>query len=239
MASIFKKIAILCLLAIPVAVLGTRMEIWGFKIGLLIIAISFLLSILIFLVCAILRTVHKQKKPQSSKSAATAMWLSLMPVIGIGFVIVNAIGVPRIHNISTDVIDPPVFKQIIAMRAASDNPLEYNVDDLAAVQLAAYPDVKTIYTDGSVMQAHDIAVATVTQLGWEIINSDAITGIIEASDTSRLWGFTDDVVIRLRHEEGTNKVAVDLRSVSRVGQSDLGANAKRITKFIETFSKQG
>ena len=73
-------------------------------------------------------------------------------------------------------------------------------------------------------------------LGWDVISEDAFSGIVEATETTTLWGFKDDVVIRIRdHESGGT--AVDLRSVSRVGRSDLGANAKRIERFLQAFNQ--
>ena len=72
-------------------------------------------------------------------------------------------------------------------------------------------------------------------LGWEIVDQNYFTGMIEATETTLLWGFKDDIAIRV---DGHGKdIAVDLHSVSRVGQSDLGANAKRINKFIAAFKK--
>ena len=55
---------------------------------------------------------------------------------------------------------------------------------------------------------------------------------IEATDTTPWFGFKDDLVVRIRPGEVSS---VDVRSVSRVGQSDVGANAARIMKFIEAF----
>jgi uncharacterized protein (DUF1499 family) len=53
---------------------------------------------------------------------------------------------------------------------------------------------------------------------------------------SSFWfGFTDDIVIRVTPAQ--NGSIVDLRSVSRVGKSDLGANAKRINQFISAFNQ--
>jgi uncharacterized protein (DUF1499 family) len=77
----------------------------------------------------------------------------------------------------------------------------------------------------------DRAVLVATDMGWDIYLQDRNTGIIEAVDTTALMGFKDDVVVRLRtNAEGT---LVDLRSVSRVGLGDMGANAKRINAFLQ------
>ena len=70
-------------------------------------------------------------------------------------------------------------------------------------------------------------------MGLELVNSDASQGIIEATETTAIWGFKDDMVVRITTLDG--KTAVDVRSVSRIGRSDLGANAKRIEKFLAKF----
>lgn len=84
-------------------------------------------------------------------------------------------------------------------------------------------------------EAHERAVQVIEQLGWQIVDENFQLGLIEASETTLLWGFTDDVVIRLRNNSSDDQVNIDLRSVSRVGMSDLGANAKRIEEFLSVF----
>ncbi|MEO9968851.1 MAG: DUF1499 domain-containing protein [Hyphomonadaceae bacterium] len=73
--------------------------------------------------------------------------------------------------------------------------------------------------------------------GWSIVTSDAAGGVIEATHTSPWWGFKDDVAIRIREAEG-NTTRVDMRSISRVGASDLGANARRIAAFLYELDGQ-
>ena len=71
-------------------------------------------------------------------------------------------------------------------------------------------------------------------MGWKIIDVDATNGRIEASDTSFWYGFTDDIVIRVVEENGGSRV--DIRSLSRVGKSDVGVNAARIRSYISALS---
>lgn len=67
-------------------------------------------------------------------------------------------------------------------------------------------------------------------LGWEVVNVDPASGLLEATDTSFWFGFVDDIVVRLKVDG--NNTRVDIRSVSRVGQSDIGKNAARIEAFL-------
>jgi uncharacterized protein (DUF1499 family) len=78
--------------------------------------------------------------------------------------------------------------------------------------------------------ARDVAA----DMGWQIVAADAAAGRLEASDTTFWFGFTDDIVVRARGVAGGTEV--DVRSVSRVGVSDLGANAQRIRAFLERLS---
>ena len=82
----------------------------------------------------------------------------------------------------------------------------------------------------------DRAVRVGVEMCWDIYRQDRNSGIIEAVDTTTIMGFKDDIVIRVR--TGAGGTRVDLRSVSRVGQGDLGANARRINRFIERMQQE-
>jgi uncharacterized protein (DUF1499 family) len=102
------------------------------------------------------------------------------------------------------------------------------------LQLAAYPDVLTHETVVAPEQALEIAVAVLQAMGLEIVDTNPAEGRVEATATTFWFGFKDDMVVRIRPmAEGSE---VDVRSVSRVGQSDLGANAARIMMFLDAFS---
>ncbi|CAN0605452.1 unnamed protein product, partial [Ectocarpus sp. 12 AP-2014] len=105
--------------------------------------------------------------------------------------------------------------------------------EVIEAQLAAYPDVKTIISPRSYASSYNLALVTAREMGWEITREDPNAGFIEAVETTRIMNFRDDVVIRVRTNE--NGSLVDLRSVSRVGISDLGANAARIERFATAF----
>lgn len=141
----------------------------------------------------------------------------------------NARSVPPIHDITTDTDDPPAFVAIVARRAGASNPPEYAGPEVAAQQKAAYPDVAPIVVPEPPDRAFARAEAAARSLGWEIVAADAREGRIEATATTRWFGFKDDVVIRVRPDEAGSRV--DVRSKSRVGRGDAGANAARIRRF--------
>jgi len=138
--------------------------------------------------------------------------------------------VPMIHDITTDTDNPPSFAAILALRKGAANSADYGGPGVAAQQKAAYPDIKTLALNEPPAQAFERALAAAKRLGWEIAAADASKGRIEAVDTTRWFRFKDDIVIRVLPKGGESKL--DVRSVSRVGKSDIGANAKRIRKFL-------
>ena len=230
-----QRLSYLAVLGFPLSLLGTRLELFDFRVGFQGLRYTLYLALGIFVLGLIFAFVQRRSNPPSARRAAVAAALSLLPIIGLGSQVVTARSVPAIHNISTDTVDPPNFERIAQIRTPEDNPLEYNSKELAALQQAAYPAVKTLYTSMSKGEAHDRALVLAQVFGWDIVDRHATTGTIEATETTALWQFKDDIVIRVREHE--NGVVIDLRSVSRVGQSDLGANAKRIEKFLAAFEE--
>lgn len=143
----------------------------------------------------------------------------------------KAKSVPMIHDISTDTQNPPLFDAIIPLRADAANPHTYDGEDVAKLQLEAYPDIQTHRIDNhTVAQVISAAKDIATQLGWEVVATDQNKGTLEATDTTFWYGYKDDIVFRAVTTD--SGVAVDMRSKSRVGRSDLGTNAKRIANFL-------
>ncbi len=175
-----------------------------------------------------------------SKSDVT--WRPVIMIVMIGFAPVliaifsmgiDALSKPLIHDISTDVNDPPQYQETKNLRRAGENSTDYMRNEIAEKQLTAYPDLKPLVTGLSVDEALIEATQVVKDLQWEFINVDYGQGIIEAYDTSKLFGFIDDIIIRVRPEGSGSQI--DIRSSSRVGKGDLGKNAERIFQFIRTF----
>ncbi len=141
--------------------------------------------------------------------------------------------VPPIHDITTDTEEPPHFVAILALRADAPNPADYAGEAVAAKQREAYPEIESARLDVTAEEAFDRALAAAKSLGWEIVAAAPGEGRIEATDETLFFGFKDDVVVRLRANDGG--IRVDVRSVSRVGRSDVGANARRIRRFLDVL----
>ena len=139
--------------------------------------------------------------------------------------------VPPIHDISTDLVNPPEFVVIAPLRADAPNPVEYAGVEVATQQRAAYPELQTLNYTQSKSELVEATKQVIDHLGWQLVNIDADQGIIEATDRTMWFGFKDDVIVRIT--DNGSKRLVDIRSKSRVGGSDLGKNAERIHGFIE------
>jgi uncharacterized protein (DUF1499 family) len=137
---------------------------------------------------------------------------------------------PRIHDISTDTDDPPEFVAVASLRKGARNPLDYK-PETAAQQKSGYPDIAPLRLDTTPTQSFARAERAARAMGWEIVAVAPNDLRIEATDTTLLFGFKDDVVIRIRPQAQGS--VVDVRSLSRVGGSDFGANAKRVRAFLK------
>jgi uncharacterized protein (DUF1499 family) len=138
--------------------------------------------------------------------------------------------VPAINDITTNPADPPGFT--VAAREIGE-PLAYPGESFATRQREAYPDVATIVVEAPPAQALARARSAAQALGLEIVAEDASAGTLEARATSRVFRFVDDVAIRVR-PTGQGSM-IDVRSRSRVGRGDLGANAKRIRALSDAI----
>ncbi|GMM68594.1 hypothetical protein MTsDn1_18890 [Alteromonas sp. MTD1] len=148
----------------------------------------------------------------------------------------KASAVPPIHDITTDVTNPPEFVAIAPLREGAPNPVSYEGGDVTKQQLEAYPEIKTQLLPQSINEVYIAAERTIDALGWERVTVGALPNTLEATDTTTWFGFKDDVVVRLTVQN--DDTLVDVRSKSRVGKSDLGKNAQRIDAFLFELRNQ-
>jgi uncharacterized protein (DUF1499 family) len=142
---------------------------------------------------------------------------------------------PAIHDIATDTDHRPAFEATEAARAReSADRLDTDEPRLSQLQRAAYPDIAPIFTTLPVQQAFGAALAVARSMpGWMVVAASAGEGHIEACQRSRWFGFTDDVVIRVRPANGGARI--DMRSASRKGTRDYGVNAARIRAYMRAL----
>jgi uncharacterized protein (DUF1499 family) len=177
---------------------------------------------------------------QWKRSRAAALVAAASVLVGVVDAVVpfmfqrRVASVPPIHDVSTDLENPPAFNAVVALRADAENSLA-RTPDVAMQQRQGYPDLAPLTLPEPSGQVFTRARATAERLGWEIVGADPATGLIEATDTTRWFGFVDDVVVRIT-PWGTG-TRVDLRSVSRAGRSDIGSNAERIRRFLAALQE--
>ncbi|MEQ9451375.1 MAG: DUF1499 domain-containing protein [Pseudomonadales bacterium] len=230
--------AIVGLVALPIGALGAKFGIWPFTVGFMLLAVGAVLATIVFFL-GIIGAVYSNSKKMADdrRSCLIGVAISFVILGLLGNQFMTASSVPSIHNISTDTANPPQFEHLVAVRAAENaNPLEYDASVLAEPQRQAYPYVKSLVTPESPATMFERARDALTELGMEVVYSDPAQGHIEATDTTFWFGFKDDVVVRIVGEGGGS--IVDIRSVSRVGQSDLGKNAQRIGQILNELGAQ-
>ena len=223
-----------------VAAVGSGQGAWHFRFGLTVLRYAFFAAIAggVLAIAAILLSLRSGGRRSPGFVALAA---SILFVAYLGNLILTARSVPAIHDVTTDLDDPPRFR---ALQLREDN-LETVPDDgdaaLAAMDAEerwkalhrrAYGDVATMRVPWTVEETIERARTVAEEKGWAIAYFNPDAGILEATDTTFFFRFKDDVAVRARpHPEGGT--AVDMRSVSRVGVSDVGVNAERVRDFLE------
>jgi uncharacterized protein (DUF1499 family) len=166
--------------------------------------------------------------------ALLGLFLGLALLAYPGYLGARAMRLPAISDITTDLVNPPRFDALARMRPRDR--VDYPGPAAAALQRAAYPDIAPLELDVPVKVAYDAALALVTKRKWAVGDARAPgpgrrDGVIEAVARTPIMGFRDDIVIRVVPlGQGTR---IDMRSASRVGTHDLGANASRIRSMFE------
>ncbi len=223
------------LMAILVAGPGHRLELLGTQTAILVYAVGNV-AILISVISAGVGLVLNRGRPGNAwfrwSWGAIAVGVTLLT--NSALIMISASTLPAIHDISTDTQQPPAFESVLPLRVDAPNPPGYAGAEVADKQLAAYPDITTMKFAESADTVFRAATRIAEDLGWDLIVADADAGRIEATDTTFWFGFKDDVVIRIRSR--SEITALDIRSKSRVGMSDIGTNAKRIRLFRDQLS---
>jgi uncharacterized protein (DUF1499 family) len=166
--------------------------------------------------------------------ALLGLFLGLVLLAYPAFLGIRALKLPAISDVTTDTDNPPRFESLARQRPPDR--VAYPGAAVAALQHAGYPDIAPLDLDAPAKLAYDAALALVTKRKWTIVDARGPAlgrrdGVIEAVARTPIMGFRDDIVIRLTPTgQGTR---VDMRSASRVGSHDFGANASRVRSLLE------
>ena len=152
--------------------------------------------------------------------------------VGVVFIAVasRGVGKPRINDFTTDPADPPALVHAATLPPNAARDMAYP-KAFADIQRACCADLRPAHVRAGPPEAFARAEAAARQMDLTITWRDPSAGLLEAMATSRLFGFHDDIAIRVRPEtDGTSRI--DVRSKSRDGEGDLGVNAARIRTFV-------
>jgi len=222
-------LAVICAAAAMAAGFGSRYDWWHFTTGFSILRWAVYGAVGAVVLSGVSIFISRHKRHGLGWSV-TGLVIGLIITAVPASWMYTAMRVPRIHDITTDTQDPPHFVAILPLRRNAPNSAQYGGSIIAEQQHKAYPDIKPLVVRKPPGEVFKHALDVARGLGWEVVSADSGQGRIEATDTTFWFGFTDDVVVRVKSvQQGTR---VDVRSVSRVGLSDVGTNAARIRRFL-------
>ncbi len=240
-----------------IAALGTKIGLWGYEIGLgaLVIVAGAPLLAIVAVAAIVSLIIGLLKKPRRKLVIAIAAVGVLIPLAMIASLLSvgGTAAANPIHDVATDTANPPTFSaQTMTARAEAEaNPLndyqmplgqidlfagvseETKIKSHAQIINDAYANLSPLPLGGATKADAVAAVAAAMgKMGLSDIRSDVEAGRVEGVAETFWYGFQDDVVARIGEAE------IDFRSVSRVGQSDLGANAARIAELRGLVAEQ-
>ena len=209
----------------------------GHRYGFIPTKIAVLLSLAalvlgaIALLCAIVALLLPSQNRRTGMLAGCLIVSGALSATLVSWAIKGA-SVPQIHDITPDLTNPPQFQLLAGARAGAANPDAYPGAEFADQQRAAYPAITPLEVNNTdIAEILDLAEATAVAQGWNSVMRQADSNQIEATDVTFWFGYKDDIIIRVTESESGSRI--DVRSKSRVGQSDLGTNAARIAKYLD------
>lgn len=223
-------LAIMDGLAGLMAGIGYRLDLWPYRDGIGALPYVFWVAVAVLAISAIALLAGLVFKRRG------AIVLGLLAILIAGLTayipwnlrqIVRS--VPPIHDITTDFENPPQFVRIAGSRKPTDHPHQYDGPEAATLQKKGYPDIRTLVLNAPPDKVFEASKVVLQAMGMHLVDAEPIQGRIEATDHSLLFGFEDDMVVRI--VPGPDGTKVDARSKSRVGRSDLGVNANRVREF--------
>jgi hypothetical protein len=225
---------------------GAGWGLWDWQSGLGSLRYSFYLAVFALLLGLFVGWLNKKRGVNATKS-----FRIMGMIVALGYAgwmlswVYTARSVPAIHDVSTDLADPPQFRMLALRNDNLDDVPGADDPDMKglnpqqrweSLHRKAYGDVRTVRINEPVVDVVAKAERLAKARDWEVAIADPIEGRIEATATTALFRFKDDVVLRVRPSEDGKGSVVDMRSVSRVGVSDLGVNAKRVRAFLADLS---
>jgi len=240
---------ILCIGAVAaalVASIGSGQGAWHFRVGFTVLRYAFYAAAG-GAVLALIMLIASRRTAKFLLVNLVALIVALAFLLYLGSMIRTARSVPAIHDVTTNLDDMPQFSRLAVRADNLENIPDMDRPELAAMQpeerwkaihREAYGDLRPVIVARSPAGVIERAESLARARGWEIAHVDRERGIMEATATSRFFRFKDDVVVRARPSRDPAASVVDMRSISRVGGSDVGANAARIRSFLTDLTRE-
>lgn len=237
-----RSVAIFAATVALLAVLLVRLQIIGPVSALASVGAAVALALIALLLAGAASVVIWRTGRRGVGAAVGATFIALLTLAYPAYLAYEAIRLPVLSDISTDLTNPPYFSLSRAAYEARDGFQPKGVVSRSREQQrAAYPDVEPIVVDLDADEAFALVLKTAKAIGWKLVDQrppGGRTGEGHADfvDKSLIMGLDGDVTVRLKPLSGQTRI--DLRAASRYGRHDFGANAQRIMAFAEGLQTQ-
>ncbi|MEY4270447.1 MAG: hypothetical protein RLZZ58_1663, partial [Pseudomonadota bacterium] len=182
--------------------------------------------------------IHMRRGSGSTRHIMLALLLAA-PLLGyVGYFFKTASGLPPIHDVTTNLDNPPTFAKLalradnldmVPDRGRADLQSLAPVDRWKTLHREAYADIKPLSVQSDVAATVDKIAAQAKARGWDVALVDKAAGRVEATERVSLYKFADDIVFIVTPDPANPaQSVVNARSVSRIGIGDVGVNARRI-----------
>jgi uncharacterized protein (DUF1499 family) len=223
---------LMALLGVAGAFFGLLTPLVGFQLFAAGALLGGLLSVVVSLIAVFLTRAGGDPAGRTKALVGLAIGLGLMIVVLVPAV--PSLDAPQINDITTDLDNPPEFTSSTVVPDYVGRNMNYP-DEFKSVVRESYPDVTPLQVSSSRDETFARAIAIAEEMGWEIVARSESRAAFDAQDVSSIFHFIDDIVVRVTATRSGARI--DMRSKSRDGKSDLGANAARIHAYFERFGE--
>lgn len=232
MATVALTLALISGATALIGLLGAYSGLLAPLVGFMLFAAGTLLGGISTLIVSVIGLVQTRggRDPEGRRKALVGSAVGVVLLLVVFGAASTGGDVPRINDITTDLENPPEFASAERVPAYAGRDMSYPEEFVPLVR-AAYPDLAPIDLTVAPPEAFERARAAAQALGWEIVASDPDRTRFDARQETALFRFVDDVTVRIVPRGSGSRI--DVRSKSRDGKSDLGANAARIRAFTE------
>jgi uncharacterized protein (DUF1499 family) len=229
-----------CLAALTVAAAGPLHRFLGLDVDIVLSVFRYGFYLAVAAAALGLATIVPTR-PGERRRGFVAAFLAIVIGVAAAWTPINwflrAQRLPELNDISTDISNPPPLVVTNQMRRGAPNPPTYPGPSAGVMQRAAYPDIAPVVLPVPPAEAFKRVDKVAMDMDWDVVARAPAEGRLEAIATSSWFGFNDDIVVRIKPDGSGSRI--DIRSKSRVGESDLGVNARRIREFIARLKTEG